>query len=411
MRFDIVLWGATGFTGVLVAEYLARTVGIGGGVRWAIAGRSEAKLAVVRARLEAIDPAAKDLPVIIADAGDGESLRALARQATVVCTTVGPYALYGSDLVAACVAEGSHYCDLTGEVQWVRRMIDAHHAEAAAKRLKIVHCAGFDSIPSDLGCFRVQEVARERLGKPLSDVRSYLRRMKGGASGGTIASLSSLLAEAAGDRAVRKVLGDPYSLLPDGAVRGPDVQDVVAPRWDSDERAWVGPFLMAPTNAKIVRRSAALLGDAYGAGFRYEEMSSFGPGARGWMRANGMALGLGAIVVTMSRPVGRRALGRFLPDPGEGPDADRRAKGSFTMHVVGRGTGAQGAPTEIRVVVHGDKDPGYGSTSGMLAEVALCLALDGDTLPEHFGVVTPAAAMGRALIDRLPRAGVTFEVR
>lgn len=401
MRYDVVVWGATGFTGELVAAYLLRTIGVEG---WAIAGRSRAKLEAVRARLVAIDPAASSLPMIVADAADPASLRALAAQARVVCTTVGPYAQHGLPLVAACVAEGAHCCDLTGEVQFMRRSIDQFDAPARAAGVRIVHACGFDSIPSDLGVFVLQREAVARFGKPLPRVRLYLRGSRGGVSGGTLASMKGLLAEAAADPAVRRVLANPYSLLPDGAPKGPRLNDVVPASWDADEGAWIGPFVMASTNAPVVRRSHALAGSPLGDQLHYTEVSRLGAGAGGWAKATGLMVGMGGFVAAMSTAPGRWLLDRFLPQPGEGPSPEAQASGYFQVEVVGRGDGV-----ELRCTVRGDKDPGYGATSGMLAESALCLARD--ALPDIAGVLTPASAMGAALVERLPRAGVTFAVR
>jgi short subunit dehydrogenase-like uncharacterized protein len=403
-RLDLVIWGATGFTGGLVAEYLARTEGASGKVKWGIAGRRQEALEAVRQRLVAIDPTASTLPLITADASSPDSLRAMAAQARVVCTTVGPYAQHGSALVAACIAEGSDCCDLSGEPHWMREMMDRHQAEAEQKRVRIVHSCGFDSIPSDLGTFLVEQRAIEKLGRPLPRVTTYVKRVRGASSGGTIASIGQIFEAAAKDRATRKILADPYSLLPEGAERGPRTSDVAPTAFDAEEQVWTAPFLMAPSNGKIVRRTNALLGYPYGRDFLYREVSAYKIGPKGFTRAAAMTAGLGALSAAMTfRPARQALVGRVLPAPGEGPNAEVREKGLFEFHVVGRDEGVT-----IRVIVRGDKDPGYGSSAGMLGESALCLALD--PLAERFGMLTPASAMGRALVDRLPRAGVTFEV-
>jgi short subunit dehydrogenase-like uncharacterized protein len=328
----------------------------------------------------------------------------MAAQTRVVCTTVGPYAQYGLPLVAACVAEGAHYCDLTGEVQFMHRSIDQFDAAARARGVRIVHACGFDSIPSDLGVFVMQRAAVAQHGRMMPRVRLYLNGGQGGVSGGTLASMKGLLTEASVDAEVRRVLANPYSLLPEGAPKGPRVSDVVAGSWDADEGKWVGPFVMASTNAPVVRRSHALAGSPLGDQFLYTEVVPLGVGVGAWAKAQGLMVGLGGFVAAMSTAPGRWLLDRFLPQPGEGPSAEAQVKGFFKLDVVGRGDGA-----EVRCTVRGDKDPGYGATSGMLGESALCLARD--TLPDIAGVLTPAAAMGAALVERLPRAGVTFEVR
>lgn len=398
MRLDVVVWGATGFTGALVAEYLARHAVEGS---WALAGRSRDRLAALRDRLAADFPAAADVPLIVADATDPGSLAELASQAKVVCTTVGPYARYGDPLVAVCVEQGAHYCDLTGEPQFMRRTIDRWHDRARDAGLRLVHTCGFDSIPSDLGCFLVQERALEQHGEPMSRVTTYVRELHGGLSGGTLASLIEIL-DHSGDREIRRIPGDPYALLPDGAPRGPRVRDVRPVTWDADERTWTGSFVMAPTNAKVVRRSNALLDGRYGPQ-AYEEVAAFRPGARGLARAIAQSAGLGlGLAALRSRRARGVLVGRVLPAPGSGPDRETRERGGFRMEIVGR----HATLPEIRVTVRGDRDPGYGATAGMLAESALCLAHD--SLPDRFGVLTPATAMGHALVQRLPRAGVTF---
>ncbi|MES2644903.1 MAG: saccharopine dehydrogenase NADP-binding domain-containing protein [Myxococcota bacterium] len=399
MRHDIVLWGATGFTGQLVAAYLARHEGVGRGLTWALAGRDAAKVAKVREQLAEVDPAARTLPMILANATDPASMRALAAQAKVVCTTVGPYARYGAALVDACVAEGTHYVDLTGEPTFVHRMIAQHHDEARRRGVAIVHGCGFDSIPSDLGCLLVQEHARRRWGSVLPEVTLYVNKMRGAASGGTIASMAELIAEASEDPAAARVLRDPYSL----GGSGPPVNDGAGPAWDADEGVWTAPFLMAATNARLVRRSAALLG--YDP-FRYAERQRFAGNPLGWAGATSVAAALGAGVVVLRAPRVRQVLlDRVLPAPGTGPSAAARAAGFFEMESVGRGPDGRW----VRVTVRGDQDPGYGATSGMLAEAALCLLRS--PRPDGVGVVTPAVALGEPLVARLARAGVTFEVR
>lgn len=405
MRHDVVVWGATGFTGELVAAYLLARRGAEG---WALAGRSREKLEAVRRRLAERDDAAMAVPILTADATDPDSLRRLAAQAKVICTTVGPYARHGSALVAAAVAEGTHTVDLTGEVQWMHRMIHEHHEAARARGVRIVHACGFDSVPSDLGNHVLQQEAVRRFGRWLPDVRLYVKRLRGGVSGGTIASMKLLLEEAAADRDVRRVVANPYSLLPEGAPRGPRVSDTRGVAWDAEEATWTGPFVMASTNAPVVRRSHALLGSPLGDGFRYTEASDTGAGPRGWARAAGMTGGLGALVAALSTPLGRRVADRFLPQPGDGPSAVAQASGSFRVDVVGRGVDDAGQAVTLRCTVRGDKDPGYGATSGMIAEAALCLAQD--ALPDVAGVLTPSVAMGDALVRRLPNAGVTFSV-
>jgi len=399
-EFDIVLWGATGFTGRLVAEYLMAAPSADG-VRWAMAGRNPDKL----------DGIARELGIgsevgrIVANADDLDSLVALARRARVVCSTVGPYAQYGSKLVAACVAEKTHYCDLTGEVPWIRDMIDAHHEDARSSGTRIVNCCGFDSIPSDLGVFMMHS-AMEARGVALAQVDALAGESSGSFSGGTVASLLGVLDRAKTDPAVRRTLGNPYGLNPEGEQSGPDAPDAKGVAYDKRLRSWTAPFVMSAINTRIVRRSNALLDYRYGREFRYTERQSLGKGAKGLARAGGLTGALAGFMTAASIDAVRPWLESKLPSPGEGPSREKRERGFFVMRHIAESTGADSVRL-IGKVAH-DKDPGYGSTSVMLAESALCLAKD--ELRSPGGVLTPASAMGQALIDRLRAAGMTFEV-
>ena len=403
-EFDVIVVGATGFTGALVAEYLSGRYGVGGELRWAAAGRSEKKLGALR---EALGANAASLPLIVADTLDAESVGELANRTRVVLTTVGPYARYGSELVAACAASGTHYCDLAGEVQWIRRMIDAHDATARESGARIVHCCGFDSIPMDIGAWFLQREALERLGSYCKSIELLVRAMKGAASGGTMASMMNVMREARADRNVARVLARPYSLNPDDEVRGPDRGDQRGVRFDDDAASWTAPFVMASVNTRVVRRSHALLGYPWGKDFRYHEAINTGRGVGGWTRAAMITGGLGGLVGLASFDWSRALLERFvLPKPGTGPDADAREKGFFILEQIGNLADGR----QIRSRITGDRDPGYGSTSKMLAESAVCLALD--DLDSAGGVLTPAAAMAASLIERLTEnAGLTFDIR
>jgi short subunit dehydrogenase-like uncharacterized protein len=407
--YDIVLWGATGFTGRLVAEYLVRHHGPS--LRLALAGRSRDKLERVRADLRAADPSAASLPIVLGDAGDEASLEALAASARAVCATVGPFAKHGRGLVAACAAQGTDYCDITGEVNFVRDSIDRYHERARASGARIVHCCGFDSIPSDLGAYMVYEHVRARHGAKLGDVKFFVGETKGGFSGGTAASMLALVEEAARDRALRRLLADPYALSPDRA-REPrlgDEGDQRGVRWDDDLKTWTAPFLMASVNTRVVRRSNALLDYAYGDRFRYHEAMSLPPGPKGALAAATVTAGLGGFVAAASFAPTRRALERLLPAPGEGPSKEQREAGYFRARIVAR-TDPRGPDVRVRGLVEGTSDPGYGETAKMLSEAALCLALEGDRLEAKGGVLTPAACFGMRLVERLRSAGMTFRV-
>ena len=379
--FDIVIYGATGFTGRLVAEYLVQAYPTG--LSWAMAGRSRAKLEEVRDLIGA----RADTPLITADSADPASLRAMVERATVVITTVGPYQLYGSDLVAACAATGTAYVDLCGEPAWMRHMIDAHEGEATRTGARIVFSCGFDSIPFDLGVLTLQEAARARYGSPAPRVKGRVRTMKGTFSGGTAASLKATLAAAARDPGIVKLLTSPFALTP--GFTGPHQPAGLLPEYDSTLQTWVAPFVMAPINTKNVHRTNFLLGEAYGADFVYDEMMVAGLGDMGKAAAEAIA---------KFNPFA----GDKGPKPGEGPSKAERDEGHYDLLFAG----IMPDGSRIDTVVTGDRDPGYGSTSKMIAESAICLVRD---VAGDGGIWTPGALMGAKLRDRLiAHAGLTF---
>ncbi|WP_257451482.1 saccharopine dehydrogenase family protein [Archangium lipolyticum] len=406
-EFDIILWGATGFTGRLVAEYLARTQDAHR-ARWALAGRDRARLEQVRATL---GPACAELPLVIGDAKDAASLDAMVARTRVVISTVGPYAKYGNELVAACVRGGTDYCDLTGEVQWMRRMIDAHHERARETGARIVHTCGFDSIPSDLGVLMVQEYMREHHGGHCERILFHVAKMRGGFSGGTVASMLQTVDELRADPSLRRVLGNPHALDPEPRRGRPEERDQMGVRYNPELGRWTAPFVMSAVNTRVVRRSNALLGHPWGQDFLYSEVSSFRPGVKGLLTATGMTAGLGGLLAAMSVPALRRQLEkRVLPAPGEGPSPEERERGFFEVRLIGEGMSAKsGNRVRLEGKVAAKGDPGYAATSRMLAESALCLAFD--EAPAKGGVLTPASSMGMRLVERLRRAGMTFEVQ
>ncbi|MGD2114716.1 MAG: saccharopine dehydrogenase NADP-binding domain-containing protein [Acidobacteriota bacterium] len=422
---DLVLWGATGYTGRLVARYLVRSLsrspsrnpsrgrsGTPEPLAWALAGRSREKLEALRDELTDADPDARHLPLLVADALDPDSLEPLVRRTRVVCTTVGPYARYGTPLVELCARHGTDCCDLTGEVPWMRRTVERFHDRAAAAGARIVHCCGFDSIPSDLGTLLTHR-ALERAGSRLRRNRLRVRSTRGRFSGGTVASLFEILKEAREDRAVRRILVDPYALNPENERAGPDGRDRMRPHLDDDRGMWTGPFLMAGINTRIVRRSNALLGYPYGRDFRYDEAMDTGRGVGGRVRAEMLSAGLAAFTAGAALPPTAWLLRSFvLPSPGEGPTAEERARGYFRIVLYGEGEPAEpaGPPVRVETTVSADRDPGYGATCRMLAESALCLARgEAEGLPG--GVLTPASGLGLPLVDRLRQAGITLEAR
>jgi short subunit dehydrogenase-like uncharacterized protein len=333
-RFHIVLWGATGYTGSLVAEALAKAPSTPK-LSWALAGRDRGKLEAVRRDLTRIDPALAELPILVGDASDRASLEKLAAETRVVCTTVGPYARYGNELVAACVAQGTDYCDLTGEVQWMRRTIDAHHEEAGRTGARIVHTCGFDSLPSDLGVAMLQDYARRVHGRPAQKVTALFGEMSGGASGGTIASMLIALDEAKHDREARRALGDPYGLDPKPRRGGPDGSDSFAIGFDDHLKSFTAPFVMASVNTRVVRRSNAVMEYAYGTDFEYRELMSTGRGAAGLARAASVVAGLGGFIASLQVPPLKKLVTKRLPKPGEGPTPEQRAKGHYVLRLFG----------------------------------------------------------------------------
>ena len=397
---DVVVYGATSFVGQILCRYLVRRHGTDGGLRWAIAGRSASKLDEVAASTGA------DVPRIVADASDRSALDEVAASTKVVASTVGPYALYGSELVAAVVDAGSDYCDLTGEVQWMRRMIDAHQTRAEETGARIVHTCGFDSIPSDLGTWFTQQRAMEQFGEPCVEVRMSVKGARGGVSGGTAASGMQMFEEMSENPELRKMVADPYVLAPVDLRQGPTQPGLSRPRRDDRFESWVAPFVMAPTNSAVVLRSHALLGQPWGRDFTYGETMMTGDGVVGGVAAWGMTAGLAAFTGAASFGPTRKLLGKVIPKPGAGPSEAKQQAGYFDLRFVGRTASGQ----EIRTKVTGDADPGYGSTAKMLGESAVAF-LDLDPANVGGGFWTPASAFGDALIERLEaHAGVRFDV-
>jgi len=386
-KFDIIVYGATGFTGQLVAEYLAQHYRGDRNLKWAMAGRSLEKLATVRDAIGA--PA--DMPLIAADASDPASLKAMIDQTKSVVTTVGPYLLYGNDLLVACAASGTDYFDLCGEVPWMRRMIDAHLATAQRSGARIMFSCGYDSVPFELGTFFVQEEAKRVLGVPASRVKGRVREMRGTFSGGTAASGKAIFEAAAKDPSLLALLRDPFALTP--GFEGPKQPPGNKPVFDEGLQTWLTPFFMSNINTRNVHRSNALLGFPYGRDFVYDEMQMTGPGEEGEALAR-------RILAANNRMASSAA-----PKPGEGPSKEERENGGYDLLFVALGPDGR----QARVSVKGDRDPGYGSTSKMIAECAICLLRDTPDVPA--GIWTPGAAMQQSLIKRLvDNAGMTFQV-
>jgi short subunit dehydrogenase-like uncharacterized protein len=379
-EFDIIVYGATGYTGRLVAEYLKTKKGL----KWAMAGRSANKLAEVRDLVGAV----ADTPLIVADASDPASLDAMVKRTKVVLTTVGPYQLYGNELVEACVANGTDYTDLCGEPAWMRQKIDQHNEAAKASGARIVFSAGFDSIPFDLGVLMLQKHCVESFGAPAPRVKGRVRAMKGTFSGGTAASLKATMVAASKDPAVIRYLTNPFSLA--GGFEGPAQPAGNKPEYDESIGSWATSFVMAPINTKNVHRTNALLGQAFGADFVYDEMMLTGPGEQGEAMAKHVA----------STPM---MGGDNDPKPGEGPTKEERDTGFYDVLFIAEYPDGRTAKLSVK----GDRDPGYGSTSKMISETAIALSENQGA----GGVTTPGAALGETLVDRLQKyAGLSFAV-
>ncbi|SDF74876.1 Uncharacterized conserved protein [Halorubrum xinjiangense] len=406
---DVVVWGATGVAGRFTAEYLTERYAPEE-LSLAVGGRNRGKLDALVDDLTRRSDAWDDVPVVVGDATDPESLRAIAEDTRVVCTTVGPYTAYGTPLVEACVDAGTDYCDLTGEVNWVRETVDRFHEAAVDSGARIVHSCGFDSVPADIGTLLVQSFAAETFGAPCETVRIYLEGGSGSVSGGTLASFGELFEAAATDPLARETLRNPYSLAPAGERSGVDPGQQRRPRRDPLRGAWTAPSPMAPVNERVVRRSNALLGYPWGREFRCSEVVPTGEGLRGAATAGVVAGGLGAFTAAMSVGPLRSALRRYVfPDPGEGPTREEAEEGYFQIRVLGRGTATEG-PFTVEAEFGADRDPGYGATARMLGESAVCLARGDVDSPFDGGVLTPASGIGLPLADRLREVGFTAAV-
>lgn len=406
-EFDIVVFGASGFTGRLTAGHLIQNYvqDTPNPLRIALAGRNRQKLFSIRDELAQHWPKASELAILEADAFDAQSLTRLVERTKVVVTTVGPYAKYGINLVEACAKSGTHYVDLTGEVTFMRRTIDAFDAMAKASGARIVHCCGYDSIPSDLGSWLAIKNYEKRFSGLPQRVVHAAGESRGGVSGGTIASMLGLFEEMAKKPETRRLLANPYALV-DGT-HGPDQRDQIGVRFDSDLQLWTAPFVMAPVNSRLVRRSLDLQEQAGYHGvsqISYLECMSTGRGLLGFFQST-LATGLlgGGVLAMRLGPVRRFAEERLFPKPGEGPGQITREQGYFVSRFV-----ASGDAGAVRVTIRGKGDPGYSATSRMLGESAVCLACDHIEGPG--GIRTPASTMPEALLKRLAMHGISFEI-
>ncbi len=404
-KYDVIVFGATSFVGQILAQYLTDQFGVDGELKWAAAGRSKTKLETVK---KGLGTAAANLSLLVADAADEAALLELCKQTKVIVSTVGPYALFGEPMVKACVETGTDYCDLTGEVQWIRRMVTKYQAQAEASGARIVNCCGFDSIPSDLGVHFLQQNAKEQLGATCDHVKMRVRKMRGEFSGGTVASLMNVVKEVSVNPELRKELANPYSICPEGHGFKARQDNISSAKFDPDFQSWMAPFVMASINTRVVHRSNALSGNAYGDRFRYDEAILTGKGLKGGVSAFTMTGGMAGFMIAAAIKPSRWLLEKYVvPKPGEGPSPEAQKSGYYDIRFYGE----TAAGKSIRCKVTGDEDPGYGSTAKMLGQAAACLATDIKKSDRKGGFWTPSTAMGDKLIKRLEaKSGLTFEI-
>ncbi|GLQ31951.1 saccharopine dehydrogenase family protein [Litoribrevibacter albus] len=405
--YDLIVFGATSFVGEILTHYLNDTFNGPDqeSLNWAIAGRSKSKLESLKSSL---GNKASELAIVVADAADQDQLHQLCQQTRTVVSTVGPYALYGEPLVKVCCETGTDYCDLTGEVQWINRMIRKYEAKAKETGARIVHCCGFDSIPSDMGVYFLQQQAEATLGSTCNNIKMRVKAAKGGASGGTVASMVNITKEATANPQLRKELANPYSICPEGHPFKTRQHNVNSAEFDNDFNKWSAPFVMAAINTRVVHRSNGLLDAKYGENLKYDEAMLVGNGLKGRLMANAIVAGLAGFLVGAALPPTRWLLERFvLPKPGEGPSPEEQVNGYFDLRFVGKNDNGQ----EIKVKVTGQGDPGYGSTSKMLGQAAACLSLDISKEDKAGGFWTPSTILGDKLLTRLTeKSDMTFEV-
>ncbi|WP_218311345.1 saccharopine dehydrogenase family protein [Alteromonas antoniana] len=398
-KYDIILFGATSFVGQIITGYLANRLDAS---CWAVAGRNEEKLRTVLAQ-----HGCTDTDMMVVDANDDKALHDMCQQASVIITTVGPYALYGESVVAACAETGTGYVDLTGEPQWIKKMQDKYQETAKQHGAQIVHCCGFDSIPSDMGVYFLQQHAQQKFQSAFSTVAMRVHRIRGGASGGTVASMLNLVEEAGKDKAIKKQLSNPYLLCGenDASVRQPNVKKAC---YDPVTGAWIAPFIMAAINTRVVHWSNCAMAYPYGKSFRYEEAMVTGRKRKGAIRAWTMTLGLGGFMVAASVSWLRTLLEKYwLPKPGEGPSEKAQQQGFYDIRFYGETSDGKRAAARVT----GDRDPGYGSTAKMLSECAILLVSMRDEGTAPSGQFSPASCFGDALIPQLSEhAGLRFEI-
>ena len=409
IEYDLVIMGATGFTGKLVVEYLIENYGVENEeFTWAIAGRDINKLERLKSSFKYIDSNSNKIPRLVVDSHDTNSLDKMTSISRLVISTVGPYLKFGEALVESCVKNGTHYCDLTGEVPFIRKSIDAFDIKAKKNNCRIVHSCGFDSVPSDIGVLLLQMDSLKRFDKPCDEVKLYVRSIRGGLSGGTIDSMISIFKYMGSNPGHRKLLKSPFSLNPRESLKNNTWQPILkSVKWDDDIQRWLCPFIMAGFNSRIVMRTNAITDYRYGIDFKYSEVSSYKKGLSGFLKAVVMFIGLVLIQISLKvRPLLWFLRKFFLPSPGEGPSKEIRDNGFFKLDIIGSMDNIK----KIRLTVTGEGDPGYSATAKMITESALSILLNQDRIPKVSGVLTPAAGIGVVLAERLNDKGFNFSI-
>ena len=405
--YAVVLYGATSFVGQITAHYLTEFLSNtkdknGANVTWAIAGRDEEKLNELQSKL------ASKVDIIIANSDDAASLDKMTKQTQVIISTVGPYLKYGEPLIQSCVNNGTDYVDLTGEAIFIKDMMDKYQDTAKQSGARIVNSCGFDSIPSDLGVYFTQQKAEEKFGNACDVIHMRVKAAKGGLSGGTIASMATIFEEVSQDKSRRKQVANPYLLNDDKDAPNVRQANVSKPEYDDEHKRWLAPFVMASINTRIVHRSNQLLGYEYGRDFKYDEAMWMKDGVKGKLSSYALSAGLLGFATAMMITPSRELLSKHvLPKSGSGPSKEEQENGYFDIRLFGQ----TASNDTINTKVTGDKDPGYGSTSRMLSQAALCLAQDISKDDVGGGFWTPASAMGDSLIERLEaHSGISFEI-
>ncbi|MGY8782284.1 MAG: saccharopine dehydrogenase family protein [Fidelibacterota bacterium] len=410
IKYDLIVMGATGFTGKLVIEYLIQNYGVHNKqFSWAIAGRNQEKLNDVKASFYNLDPHVKEIPTFIADSHNSKLLDEMTSICRLVISTVGPYLKYGLLLVESCVKNGTDYCDLTGEVPFIRQSIDLFHKKAKMNQCRIIHSCGFDSIPSDIGVLMLQNDSIQKNDKPYGKIDLYVKSIGGGFSGGTIESMINISRYIDSKPQLKNILSNPFALNPKEHMKNSTHQSSLKTiKWSKKINRWVCPFIMSGINTRIVRRSNAINNFFYGEGFKYSEVYSFKKGIKGLLSAFIMFLGLIILKISISFSPFLWVLRKFyFPQPGDGPSKKDRENGFFKLVLVGYINDSKNKS----LIITGDRDPGYGATAKMITESALSILLEPESIPQNYGVLTPATGIGMILVDRLKNKGIKFNLK